>query len=172
MNWLNHLFIFLLGCSLNSHSQENSSWKDNFDHYQGSYESNFVCGKKNRRIAKTQVTNLSFGFNCGYLSVTLSNSGGYEIHLEGLRRVNDSLILEEFQFKGVYTIDKYGNLMLYGEHPFKKSTLEIKEIQKRKNGVLFITDRSFSYRFNNQFKWITRKKRSTYCDGCRLTPDD
>lgn len=62
--------------------------------------------------------------------------------------------------------------MLYGEHPFKKSNLEIKEIQKRKNGVLFITDRSFSYSFNDQFKWITRKKRSAYCDGCRLTPDD
>lgn len=163
--------IFLL-LSLNCHSQENSSWKGNFDHFQGAYESNFVCNKKTRRGTKTKATNFSFDYNCGFLSVSLSNSGDYEIHLEAFRCVNDSLIKEEYQFKGVYTIDKFGNLMLVGEHPFKKSALEIKEIQKRKNSVLFITDRSFTYRFNNQFKWITRKKRSTYCDGCRLTPDD
>lgn len=166
------LTLILLLLSLNSYSQKKSSWQSNFDHYQGSYESNFVCNKKTKRSTKKKATNFSFDYNCGFLSVSLSNSGDYEIHLEAVRRVNDSLIQEEFQFKGVYTIDKFGNLTLYGEHPFKKSTLEIKEIEKRKNGVLFITDRSFSYRFNDQFKWITCKKRSTYCDGCRLTSDD
>ena len=128
--------IFLL-LSLNSHSQQNSSWKGNFDHYQGAYESNFVCSKKTRRISKTQTTNFSFDYNCGFLSVSLSNSGDYEIHLEALRRVNDSLILVEFQFKGVYTIDNFGNLMLVGEYPFKKSTLEIKRNSETKKWSSF-----------------------------------
>lgn len=157
---------------MNLLSQESNSWKDNFDHYKGSYKSDFSCNRIYTRKEKKQVSNFPFGHYCGYLNVSLQANGNYHIQLECTKLAGDSLIRKYFTFTGKYSIDSLGKLTLNGVHPFVNDKLEIKEYYHRKKGVRYMMNRNFTYRFNDQFKWITDKKRNTYCDGCEWTPNE
>lgn len=164
------LIIFFM--PMNLFGRETQTWKDNFDHYQGAYKDDYSCNKTYSLKEKKRVNNFPFGDYCGYINVSLTSNGSYYIHLESTKLVGDSLIREEFTFGGKYYIDSLGKLTLNGRHPFDHNEMEIKEYHNRKKGVKYITNRSLNYRFNDEFKWITNKQRNTYCDGCKLTPDD
>lgn len=157
---------------MNLLSQESGSWKDDFDHYKGSYKSDFGCNRIYTRKEKKQVNKFPFGDYCGYMNVSLQSDGNYHIHLECTTIAGDSLIRKYFTFVGNYSIDSLGKLTLNGDHPFVSDTMEIKEYYHRKKGVRYLSNRNFSYCFNDQFNWITNKKRNTYCDGCELSPNE
>lgn len=164
--------LIMLLIPINLVAQESNSWKDNFNHYQGSYKDDFSCNRLYTQKEKKQVNNFPFGHYCGYINVSLRSNGNYHIYLESTKLAGDSLILEEFTFEGKYSVDSLGKLTLNGHHPFEHNKMEIKEDYNRKKGIKYITNRSLNYRFNDQFKWITNKERNTYCDGCKLTPNE
>ena len=168
---MKYILIMIL-IPMNLLAQESNSWIDNFDHHQGSYKDDFNCNRLYTNKEKKQVNNFPFGHYCGYINVSLGSDGNYHIHLECTKLVGDSLIRKHFTFEGKYSIDSLGKLTLNGDHPFVNDNMEIKEYYHRKKGVKYIMNRDFTYRFNDQFKWITNKKRNTYCDGCKLTPNE
>lgn len=157
---------------MNLIAQERNSWKDNFDHFQGSYKDDFSCNRLYTHKEKKQLNNFPISHYCGYINVSFGKEGNYHINLECTKLVGDSLIRKNFTFEGNYSIDSLGKLTLNGDHPFMNDNMEIKENYHRKKGVKYITNRSLIYRFNEQFKWISNKERNTYCDGCKLTPND
>lgn len=168
---MKYLLILLL-IPMNLLSQESDSLKDNFEHFKGSYKSDFGCNNIDTRKVKKHLNNFPIGDYCGYMNVTLEADGNYDIHLECVTLEGDALIRKYYSFQGNYSIDRLGKLTLNGDHPFVSDTMEMKEYYRRKKGVRYLNNRNFSYRFNEQFTWITNKKRNTYCDGCELSPNE
>ena len=152
--------------------QETQTWKDNFDHFQGTYKDDHSCNEVYSRKEKKQVNNFPFGKYCIFMSCYFSSDGNYSIDLSWTKILGDSLIKEYNTFAGTYAVDNLGNIKLNGNHPFVNNEVTIKENYQGKKGKKYITYRGFKYRFNDQFKWINNKEKSTYCDGCRFTPDE
>lgn len=166
------LVLMLLILPLALKSQNAIKWKDHYDHYQGSYEDNYSCNTQFRRKEKKQVKQFPYGDYCGSINVTLSPNGVYQIYLEASKLNEDSLLRESYSFQGTYTVDSIGHITFNGSHPFASNQLRIKEYYARKNNVTFTINRSLIYKFSKEYVWIEKKRRSTYCDGCRLSPED
>ncbi len=152
-------------------SQESNKWKDDYTHFEGSYEDDFSCNKTFTRKQKKSINNFPYGDYCGHINVSLSVTGRYNILLDQQFVVGDSLKSEVFEFEGSFTVDSAGTLILHGPHPFSQDKFILKERISRNKGERYISGRGFKYQFKEDYLWISRKKRHTYCDGCMLTPD-
>lgn len=153
-------------------SQELNKWKDDYTHFEGSYEDDFSCNKALTRKEKKRVKNFPYGYSCGSLNVFLDTKGNYSVILTLPIVEGDSINAEVHKFVGWFTVDSLGTLILKGPHPFSEGTLIIKEWSSRNKSERYISGRGFKYQFKDEYLWISRKKRYTYCDGCRMSPDE
>jgi hypothetical protein len=155
-------------------AQESPEWENDYQHYYGTYKSDFLCKwvLSVKQCDSLNAINTGNKIYCGFFNLTLTKQGTYSMTLacyNDLRGKTEEIYNE---YKGLYVVNEAGNVILKGSHPFDKNILQIFEGTRRNKGKKYVSYRRFTYRFDDLNNWISEKRLNAFCDGCYYDPGD
>lgn len=120
----------------------------------------FDCAFQPKRKVQTAYNKPQTPYT-NFLTSHFRSDSTYRITLDYLGTSGPTISEWTHSFKGRYSLDTEGNIVLLGEHPFTSNIISIKERKYRG----YIQFSGYRFQLNKTYRTHQKRKLSTFCDG-------